>query len=87
MHYEAPIKFDSWQQWTFNFINADPGKLTVPLNGKTVFSDPAYRSINDSEKDGNWMTMPHLYMERDDVVADGVRIGPIWMYDIVRQLG
>ena len=33
------------------------------------------------------MTIPHLYMERDNVVANGVRVGPIWMYDIVRQLG
>ncbi len=87
VHYEAPIKFDSWQQWTFNFVNADPGKLTVSLNGQAVFSDPAFRCINDSEKDGNWMTIPHLYMERDNVVANGVRVGPIWMYDIVRQLG
>jgi hypothetical protein len=86
-NYECPIQVDSWQKWTFDFINADPGPLTVKLNDKTVFTDKAYRNINDSDRDGNWCTIPHLYMERDHVVADGVRVGPIWMYNTVRQVG
>lgn len=85
--FECPITFDSWQQWTFDFVNADPGPLTVSLNGKDVFSDQAYRNINNSDRDGNWMTVPHLYMERNQIVPDGVRIGPIWMYDVVRRIG
>jgi hypothetical protein len=86
-NFECPITYDSWQQWTFDFVNDDPGPLTVSLNGKVVFSDPAYRNINDSDRDGNWMTVPHLYMERNHIVPDGVQVGPIWMYDVVRQLG
>ncbi len=86
INYQTPIQFESWQQWTFDFVNADPGKLTVSLNGKTVFSDPAYPCINNSDKDGNWCTVSHLYMERNEIVPDGVKIGPIWMYDRVRQI-
>ncbi len=84
--YTCPIKFDSWQKWTFDFVNADPGPLTVKLNGKTVFSDPRFRVINNSDRNGDWCTVAHIYMERDKVVGDGVRVGPIWMYNEVQQL-
>ena len=85
-HYKGPIQTDHWERITFDFVNADPGPLKVSLNGKLVFSDSAYRNINDSDKDGNWATMPHLYMERDAVVPDGVKVGPIWMYNEVRRI-
>jgi hypothetical protein len=84
--YECPIRLDSWEKVTFEFVNTDPGPVKVSLNGKMVFYDAAFRNINESDEDGNWMTVPHLYMERDGVVLDGVEIGPVWMYDEVRQL-
>ena len=85
-HYEGPIHPETWEQITFDFVNADPGPLTVSLNGKAIFRSSAYRNINDSDRDGPWATMSQLYMERDAVVPDGVRIGPIWMYNVVHQI-
>jgi hypothetical protein len=85
-NYEGPIKFDSWQQWTFDFINADSGPLTVSLNGKTVFTDPAYHNINNADRNGPWASISQLYMQRNAIVPDGVRIGPIWMYNVVHRI-
>ena len=86
VNYRAPIQFDQWDQITFDFVNTDPGPLTVSHNGVPVFTNSAYPNINASDKDGPWCNVAHLYMERDGVVPDGVRIGPVWMYNVVRQV-
>jgi hypothetical protein len=85
--YQEPIGFDRWECVSFDFVNADPGPVTMYRNGVPVVQFDSFRVINDSDQDGNWMTVPHLYMERDGVVPDGQRVGPVWMYDVVRQLG
>lgn len=86
VNYQEPIFWNSWEQITFDFVNSESGKLVVSRNGVPVFEDSAYPCINNSDRDGNWMTVPHLYMERDNVVPNGHRIGPVWMYDVVRQI-
>lgn len=86
-----PIAFGRWECVTWDFVNADPGAITVLRNGVVKFQADSFRCINDSDRDGQWKTIPHLYMERTTptnqaCAPDGVKIGPIRTYTCVRQL-